>query len=403
MKPILRTLLLRLVASHHRSRTPVTSFHNPISILIIRPDHLGDVLFLTPALRRLRTALPHATITLLVGPWAQDLLSLNPDIDHIETLPFPWFDRRPKANALAPYRLLYDHAETLKGRFDVAVIARFDHGWGAWLAAAAGIPVILGYDTPTVRPFLTQRVPYSPDRHEVLQNGTLINHLIAWGHPKGENAQTKVTLPRDTADEALRYEITGVHRLKVRQLLNGSGLQKADGPLVAIHPGSGAAVKRWDIEKWGQLMRDLRARYKCQFVITGGAAEVLLASKVVRAAGEGVPVVSLADETTLPELAALFEQCALVIGPDSGPLHVAVAMGRPTVHLYGPVSPQTFGPWGDPARHLVVTQSLACQYCHRLDWAEHELPDHPCVSGISVAQVLRSVEHLAFAFGGNGV
>ncbi|MBA3531944.1 MAG: hypothetical protein H0T73_08505, partial [Ardenticatenales bacterium] len=79
--------------------------------------------------------------------------------------------------------------------------------------------------------------------------------------------------------------------------------------------------------------------------------------------------------------------CALVIGPDSGPLHLAVARARPTVHLYGPVSPATFGPWGDPTRHRVVSQSLACQFCHRLDWSEAELPEHPCVSHLSVRQV----------------
>jgi lipopolysaccharide heptosyltransferase II len=399
MRHLLRTTLLRLVARYHRSKPlqPSLTTATPsqprqgVRILVIRPDHLGDVLFLTPALRRLRSALPDAEITVLVGPWAEDLLTMNPDVDHVETLPFPWFDRRPKANALAPYRLLYQCAHHFRGRFDVAVIARFDHDWGAWLAAAAGIPTIIGYDTPTVAPFLTQRVPYVANRHEVLQNTTLIERVINFYRP---NHSSSTNEPLHSPLSTLRYEITGVHRLKVRQLLNGSGLQKADGPLVAIHPGSGAAVKRWDVEKWAELIRELRTRYGYQFVVTGGSAEVLLASKVVRAVGEGVPIVSVADDTTLPELAALFEQCALVIGPDSGPLHVAVAMNRPTVHLYGPVSPQTFGPWGDPKQHLVVTQSLACQYCHRLDWAESELPDHPCVSGISVARVLTACQQL---------
>ncbi len=403
MRQLVRTTLLRLAAVYHHSKSAQLSrngsIQQPLRILIIRPDHLGDVLFLTPALRRLRSAVPDAEITVLVGPWAEDLLTLNPDVNHVETLPFPWFDRRPKANALAPYRLLYDGAHHFKGRFDVAVVARFDHDWGAWLAAAAEIPTIIGYDTPTVAPFLTHRVPYVPNRHEVLQNATLINHLIAWVHPKGQRADITISLPRDSAPESIRYEITGVHRLKARQLLNESGLQKSDGPLVAIHPGSGAAVKRWEVEKWGELLRALRSRYGWQFVVTGGAAEVLLASKVVKAAGNGVPVVSLADETTLPELAALFEQCTMVMGPDSGPLHVAVAMGKPTVHLYGPISPHTFGPWGDPHKHRVVTQSLACQYCHRLDWAESTLPEHPCVSGISVKQVLSTIETLALTQG----
>ncbi len=379
MRHFLRSLLLRGAARRHASRPAARASSTPNNILLIRPDHLGDVLFLTPALRALRRAQPDATITTLVGPWAEDLLSLNPDVNTVESLRFPWFTRSPNENLLAPYRALYAAAEPLAGRFDVAIISRFDHWWGAWLAAAAGIPRIIGYDVPDVRPFLTDVVPYRAGQHEVLQNLGLTHTLGT------EMTATPESLP-------LRYEISGVHRMKIRQLLNGSGLQKVNGPLVAIHPGSGAAVKRWSVEQWGALMRAMRAQYGCQFVITGGSAEALLASKVVRAAGEEVPVVSLADDTDLPELAALFEQCALVIGPDSGPLHIAVTMGRPTVHLYGPVSPQTFGPWGSPHRHVVITQSLACQYCHRLDWREEELPDHPCISGMSLDMVMRGVE-----------
>lgn len=391
MKSTLRTFALRGVAALHRARQEAeTPRRDTLSILVIRPDHLGDILFLTPALRQLRRALPTATITTLVGGWAEPLLEMNPDVNHVETVPFPWFDRRPKANAIAPYKLLYETAAKLRGRFDVALIARFDHEWGAWLARAAEIPTIIGYDIAGVAPFLTHSVPYTPNRHEVRQNLTLVDKLtsVVNGTPLASDPLPSMT------DHPLRYEITGVHRMKARQLLNGSGLQKVDGPLVAIHPGSGAAVKQWQVEKWGELLQALRAEYGCQFVVTGSAAEILLASKVVRATGDDVPIVSVADETTLPELAALFEQCAAVIGPDSGPLHVAVAMGRPTVHLYGPVSPQMFGPWGDPARHRVVTQSLACQYCNRLDWQKEELKEHPCTSGISVRQVLDTFAEL---------
>lgn len=379
MKDTIRSLLLqaaaRRVATIPQPNTP------PQSILLIRPDHLGDVLFLTPALRALRAAQPQARITLLVGPWAEGLLTLNPDVDQVETLRFPWFDRQPKRGLLAPYRQLQQAATALRGRFDVAVICRFDHWWGAWLAAEAAIPRRLGYKVPDVAPFLTERVPYQPGQHEAIQNLRLLQHL---GTPP---TASPVALP-------LRYEITGADRLKARQPLNESGLRRADGPLVAIHPGSGAAVKRWDVALWGRLMDELHTRHGAQFVITGGASEVLLASKVVRAASPGTPVASLADQTTLPTLAALFEQCALVIGPDSGPLHLAVAMQRPTLHLYGPVDPATFGPWGDPARHVAVSQSLACQFCNRLDWPEEALPEHPCTTHLPFPLVADAASRL---------
>ncbi|MCX7670548.1 MAG: glycosyltransferase family 9 protein, partial [Anaerolineae bacterium] len=111
----------------------------PRTVLLIRPDHLGDLLFTGPALRLARQELPDARLVLLVGPWSRAVVARHPDLDEVLTCPFPGFERRPKQNLLAPYRLLFETARSLRGRFDAAVVLRFDHWWGAWLAAAAGI------------------------------------------------------------------------------------------------------------------------------------------------------------------------------------------------------------------------------------------------------------------------
>ena len=383
IRDLARSLLIK-AAAHRIAPSGGHQLSQPKNILLIRPDHLGDVLFLTPALRALRAAQPDAKITVLVGKWAKGLLLLNSDLDEVMTLDFPWFNRKEKKGWRHPYQLLQKEAQALKGRFDTAIICRFDHWWGAALAAAAGIPRIIGYDVKDVSPFLSEKVVYAPNRHEALQNLTLTSVL---GTPDTVDAQAY----------PLRYDITGMHRLKARQLLNGSGLKKVDGPLAAIHPGSGALVKQWDIAQWGRLMNTLHEKHGFQFVITGGPSEILLASKVRKAANEQVPIASLASDTTLPELAAVYERCELVIGPDSGPLHIAVAMQRPTVHLYGPVNPRMFGPWGDAKKHLVVTQSLPCQFCNRLDWSKEELPEHPCITNMPFEMVLHAAETLITA------
>jgi heptosyltransferase-2/heptosyltransferase-3 len=100
-------------------------------------------------------------------------------------------------------------------------------------------------------------------------------------------------------------------------------------------------------------------------------------------------VLDLAGRTSVAQLAALFARCALVLGPDSGPLHLAVAMGRPTVHLYGPADANRFGPWGPPARHRVVASPLACAPCGIFDWPHDAL--HPCVQGIELPLVRRAM------------
>lgn len=372
-----RSLLLRASARRMApARAPAAPSRR---ILLIRPDHLGDLLFLTPALRALRRARPEATLIALVGPWAAPLLAGSPDVDRVETLDFPWFDRAPRGGALEPYRRLHAAAVRLRTlQIDTAIVCRFDHWWGAMLAAAAGTPRIIGYDLPDLRPFLTTALPYEPGRHEVIQNARLMSPL-------------GVAPTLDPARDRLHLTVTAEARERARHLLAEPPPPTGSGPRVGIHPGSGAAVKRWGIEAWRALMHALHQRHGAHFVVTGGPGEERLAAEV--AAGSPAAI-SVAGRTDLITLTALFERCALVVGPDSGPLHLAVAAGRPTVHLYGPVSPRLFGPWGPPARHRVVHQSLACQFCERLDWDESALPHHPCVRSIPTARVLAAAEAL---------
>lgn len=357
-------------------------------ILVIRPDHLGDVLFTTPALHALRCAFPAARLSVLLGPWSAAVLAGNPDADEILTCPFPGFSRQPAAAPLAPYHLLRAEAQRLAAqRFDLALTLRFDHWWGAWLAAAAGIPVRVGYAWPETVPFLTHAAPYQAGRHEVLQNLTLA--AAAGGNPAAWQFE----------DQSLRFAVSPEDVAAVAALLPAAG----HAPLIAIHPGSGAAVKRWRAAAWAETAAALARRSAAQVVFTGaaGEAEEINAALALLPADLSPAPVSLAGQTRLGALAALYHRCALVIGPDSGPLHLAVAMGAPTVHLYGPVDWHTFGPWGNPQRHRTLTSNWGCIPCNRLDWPAAALAEHGCVRDIAVADVvdaaIRLLEPLASA------
>jgi heptosyltransferase-2/heptosyltransferase-3 len=379
---LVRLFGLRLIGRlYPKPRRPATP---PRSLLLIRPDHLGDLLFLTPALHALRAALPDARLTLLAGPWSADIVRGNPDLDAVLTCPFPGFERsidvRELHSRTAPYHLLLDFARQLRpGGYDTAVVLRFDHWWGAWLAAAAGIPRRIGYDWPETRPFLTDARPYRPARHEVEQNGTLLATLAP------------------AADWQLgptRFAVTEADRAwAAAWLRNPAPAEEARSfdptrPLVAIHPGAGAAVKQWPATAWAAVADSLADRYGAQIALTGSAGERTLTQAIADQMAH--PALDAAGETTLGQLAALQAHCALVMGPDCGPLHLAVAVGAPTVHLYGPVSPAKFGPWGDPARHLALTTDWPCAPCEKLDWPVKALAQHRCVAAITPDSVLRA-------------
>ncbi len=367
-----RLAMLRLIGHAYARRAPAGA---PSSVLLVRPDHLGDMLFLTPGLAALRCALPGARITVLAGPWAAEVLRGNPHADAVLTCPFPGFERRPKASLAGPYRLLSAQSQALRGDYDTAVILRFDHWWGAWLAAAAGIPRRIGYAWPEVQPFLTQAVPYQPGRHEVLQNATLLAALAPGRQPE---------LP------STRFYLTEVDRAWAAAWLAQHGAN--DVRLVAIHPGAGAAVKQWPPAAWAEVASALGAQQGTHILLTGGPTERKLADAV--ASGASAPMLNAAGQTTLGQLAALYERCALVLGSDSGPLHLAVAVGAATVHLHGPVSADKFGPWGDPARQRVVSSNWRCAPCDRLNWPIEALPQHACMTAISPTQVIALAQSL---------
>jgi lipopolysaccharide heptosyltransferase II len=379
----LRLILLRLFravnAPAHQCESP--TLPAAPRILLIRPDHLGDLLFATPALRVLRRAFPDAHLACMVGPWGKAVLESNPHLDEIMVCEFPAFSRQPKASLLAPYRMLEKWAAELKPRhFDLAIVLRFDHWWGALLAYLAGIPRRLGYAIAECQPFLTQAVPYCSGQHEVEQNLGLAQQVIR------DNGR-----PLPEASPQLEFTVLASDQDFVTAYLASRRAWSEEG-LIGIHPGAGAPVKLWRAEAFAEVADALVESWTSRVVITGGPEEIDLAWSVY--AHMRADAIVAAGDTTLGQLAALFQRCRLVIGPDCGPLHLAVAMGTPTIHLYGPVDRGKFGPWGNSKEHLVITSGRDCIPCSRLDYSVDELPSHPCVREIPVAAVLGAANSL---------
>jgi heptosyltransferase-2/heptosyltransferase-3 len=340
-------------------------------LLVIRPDHLGDLLFATPALRALRQLHRDAHVTALVGPWGAAVLSNNPHVDRVMCLPFPGFSRQPKSSLWGPYGSLRNWARRLRGRYDLAFVLRFDHWWGALLAHLAAVPQRVGYAVPEVAPFLNHAVPYIPGRHEVEQNLGLID----W------HASTQVSPTPLPESNPLEFHIPDSATAWARELLG-------DVHPIVIHPGAGAPVKLWQTERWAAVAEALASETGAQILLTGSKAERSLCLEIAAQMESEAWV--MAGETTLDQLAAILNDSRLVLGLDSGPLHLAVAVGAPTVHLYGPINPESFGPWGPPERHRVIHSAWPCIPCNRLDYGPAELAHHPCVREIDANLVLET-------------
>ncbi|MCY4438282.1 MAG: glycosyltransferase family 9 protein [Chloroflexi bacterium] len=362
--------LLRTLAFFRPYRFPAAYADR---ILVIRPDHIGDVLLITPALRLLRRAFPETEITALVGPWSEAVLARNPQIDRLEVCRFPGFERSQPQQGLRAYTQLRREAARLRGEdYQLALNLRADFWWGAALAAFAGIPYVWGFSEPECAPFLTHALPVQRDEHQ------------AAGNLRLTRAAATVGVPVEDVGTHLEFDCTHDDAQAAEELLRAANVN-SDATLIAIHPGSGAPIKHWSATGWHAVGNELAQDDRVHFLVSSGPAEQDLAREVAAGLPPGRTV--LVQETSLGVLAALYARCSLVMGPDSGPLHLAVAVGAPSVTLYGASDPVRFGPWGPAERHRTVASTIPCRHCGYLALPAAALSQHPCMQFIDPAAV----------------
>ncbi|HVG18082.1 MAG TPA: glycosyltransferase family 9 protein [Blastocatellia bacterium] len=350
-------------------------------ILIARPDHLGDVLLTVPAAASLRAAIADAHISFLVTTELGDLVRHCPDVDEVYTLPFPRLAAPPDPANWS--KVVSRNVNMLRERFDLVILSRPEDPWSGEMAVAAGIPNRVGYATPSTESFLTTAIPFHEQGHAVVQSLKLIDVAVDMfgasiaGDVEASAVGRFVATP---ADEAVAGRV----------ILESP----AAGPNpVVFQPGSGWPLKNWSPQRWGDLAIEIRRRWGVTPLVPGGPGEDALVEAVVEAS-RGCAY-GLAGRLSLGPLAALYRRASIVIGIDSGPIHLAVMVGTPVVALYGPLDPLKWGPWGPPHRHRVIRVELPCSPCDCIFDPPCGIPIEPaCCTGITVEAVMAAAEDL---------
>ncbi len=329
----------------------------PQRLLVLRMSGVGDVLWTTPLLRALRRGWPKARIHYVVRESCAPVLENNPDVDRL--LIYRGGGLRQQVEFLRTIRQAgCELSIDLVGTPRTAI-----------QSLASGARNRVGFD------FGYRRFFY---------NRVLSARQANYGHEVEFNLFVLKHLGLEEAGRDLVFLLTAEERDYQKEIWRRMGY----GPrhrVIGLLPTGGWACKRWPVENFWKLASTLgRHDRNLRFlVLWGSRAEEQDAQTIVRGIGPGA---SLAPRTTLRQMAALLSACRAVVGNDTGPLHMATALGVPVVSFYGPTSPQAQGPWG-PGHRVLRCESLPCLVCNRTDCRQPR-----CMSGIEVEKAIQALE-----------
>ncbi|MBW1917408.1 MAG: lipopolysaccharide heptosyltransferase II [Deltaproteobacteria bacterium] len=337
-------------------------------ILLIKLSALGDVIHTLPTLEALRATYPQAWITWLVEEAAAPLLIGHPALDDV------WVSRRrswlrPRQNGLLWARAARELIRLIhrlrKSEFDLVIDIQGLLKSALWVALARS-PRKIGYDRTREGSYLVlnERLPpFDREAHAVWRYLNLAQYLgAAPGIPR-----FRLPLQEDT----------GVWLAPL--------WQDRSGPLIVLHPGARWPSKCWPAARFAALADRLVTEQQARVVFTGGVGDRPLIARIK--ARMQTAALDLSGRTSLLELARLFQQAELAVTTDTGPMHLAAAVGTAVVALFGPTAPWRTGPFGDG--HQIVRLYLPCSPCFR-----RRCPHPECMTGIGVEAVWAAVQQM---------
>lgn len=338
-------------------------------VLVVRLDNAGDVLLAGPAVRAVAAGAER--VTLACGPHGAAAGELLPGVDEVVTWSCPWIDPKPQPVERDHLDQLVDTVLTLAP--DRALVLTSFHQSPlptALLLRLAGVPWVGAASTDYPGSLLDLRHRPPDGLHEV-ERGLSLVRAAGYELPDGDDGRLAVrTQPKPW-------------------LPWGTPRPRSDG-FVVLHPGASVPARAWPEHRWVELARLLSDRGR-QVVVTGGPGERALTTRVAAAYGSG-DVVDLGGRTSLGELAGVLRAASVVVAANTGPAHLAAAVGTPVVSLFAPTVPfERWRPWGVP----VVALGRGDAPCRDTRVTTCPFPGHPCLTSVTAAQTLQAVESLA--------
>ncbi|MBI4634605.1 MAG: lipopolysaccharide heptosyltransferase II [Deltaproteobacteria bacterium] len=338
-----------------------------MNILIVKLSAIGDVIHTLPSLTALRKLYPKAHITWVVEEMSADLIKDHPLLDRVlVSHRTSWIKEMKRGRIIWPLLEMAVFVKSLRERrYDLVIDF---HGLlkSAVIVGLSGGKRKLGYNSMQEMSgiFLNEKIPEDMNKHAVDRYLDFPRHLGA-----GE-IKTKFLVP-----------IKEENRTRVEKLLNAHQIDPRAG-FVAVNPVALWETKLWENKNFSRLCDRIHEESGLDVVFTGSGKKELEEIQALMKR----PSVNLGGETTLKDLAWLYKQARLVITTDTGPMHLAAAVGTPVIALFGPTAPARTGPYGEG--HTIIRRDLPCSPCFKKKCKTKE-----CMKEITVEQVWETVRN----------
>jgi len=337
--------------------------YDAVNILIIKLSAVGDVIHTLPSLSALRKLYPGAHITWVVEEAAADIVRNHPDLDCLIVSRRKGWQKEIKAGRIKePLHEIKSFLRELRTR-DYDLVIDF-HGLfkSAILVFLCRGKRKIGYDSYQELSglFYSEKIPEDMTKHAVERYLDFPKYLGA-----------------KIVDPVFQIAVGAENKETVDRLLTSC---QVSGPFVAMNPVAYWDTKLWDDARFAALCDRIVEKYHLAVILTGQKATAL---EKIRLRAHGT-VINLEGRTTLKDLAELYRRATLLVTTDSGPMHLAAALGTPVVALFGPTDPSRTGPYG--SGHIVIQESLSCVPCFR-----KTCRDMTCMKDITVDQVFDAV------------
>lgn len=352
------------------------AWKHPRSIVVVKPCCLGDLIMTTPLLEVIQRNYPIAPITYVVGTWSKVIVEHSPAVSTVIDCGMVGI---PGRYTLRDYLTLAFHLH--RKHFDLAFV--LDRSpMLTLLLWLAGVPRRVGPDSLGRGFSLTDRVTVSSSS-EHLQHQADIYLSLARAIQLVVNHPSMRFVP--TEEELHSVPFTpDASRLPIAVFIGGGS-----------NPGMELTTKRWPIERYRELVYKLVHERNAQVLLIGGSDDVALNQSLLHELDvpEG-SVLNLAGTTNFGETAALLQRCVLFIGNDSSPMHLAAAVGIPVIAIFGPTSPQEYGPYPlDDPQHIALWRNPKGRPCFFLGKMQPCM-DCTCMQSVSVDDVWDAVQRL---------